>query len=114
MAHEIDGKVFPPTRISAVVAAGSEHPSERARGLERLVRAYHKPAYKHARMRWRRSREDAEEIVQSFFGRALEQRTFSSYDPAKGHFRTYLKTCLDRFVVDGFRAEGRMKRGGQV
>src|SRR5881628_2981338 len=114
MAQETDCRRFPATRLSAVMAAGSEDPAERARGLDRLVRAYYKPVYKHVRMRWHKSREDSEELTQAFFGRALERRTFSSYDPAKGCFRTYLKTCLDRFVISDIRAEGRTKRGGKA
>jgi RNA polymerase sigma factor (sigma-70 family) len=113
MAAEISGH-FPPTRRSAVMAAGSEDPAERAVGFERIIRAYQRPVYKHVRLRWRKAPDDAEELVQAFFSRALELRTFASFDPAKGCFRTYLKVCLDRFVVSHDRAEHRIKRGGNA
>src|SRR4051812_4229264 len=92
------GGRFPTTRRSAVVAVGSDDPAERARSFEILVRAYWKPVYKHIRVRFRQSSEQASDLTQGFFAQALELRTFSSYDPARALFRTYLKICLDRFV----------------
>lgn len=103
---------FPTTRRSAVVAVGSDDPVERARSFEILVRAYWKPVYKHLRVRWRLPGEQAADLTQSFFARALEQRTFSAYDPARALFRTYLKTCLDRHVMKDLESRQRLKRGG--
>ncbi|MEP7119612.1 MAG: sigma factor [Byssovorax sp.] len=104
--------LFPTTHRSAVVAAGSDDPAERARSFEILVRAYWRPVYKHVRLRFRRSAEEAEDLTQGFFARSFERRDFGAYDPDRARFRTYLKTCLDRFV--GKEAEGarRQKRGG--
>jgi DNA-directed RNA polymerase specialized sigma24 family protein len=106
------GDNFPTTRHSAVAAVGSDDPAQRARAFEALVRAYSRPAYAHVRMRWRRPSEDARDLVQGFFARAFEKRFFAEYDPDKALFRTYLKTCLDRFVMDADRDEKRLKRGG--
>ena len=36
--------------------------------------------------------------------RALEKDFFDGYDPEKGSFRTYLRTCLDRFVANEKKA----------
>lgn len=104
--------LFPTTHRSAVVAAGSDDPAERARSFETLVRAYWRPVYKHVRLRFRRSAEEAEDLTQGFFARAFEQRYFSAYDPARALFRTYLKTCLDRFVIKEAESAKRQKRGG--
>jgi DNA-directed RNA polymerase specialized sigma24 family protein len=103
---------FPPTRRSAVLAVGSDDPAERARSFEILVRAYWKPVYKHLRVRWRVSEEQAADLTQGFFTRALEQRMFSAYDPSRALFRTYLKTCLDRHVMKDTESRMRQKRGG--
>jgi RNA polymerase sigma factor (sigma-70 family) len=103
---------FPSTRRSAVLAVGEDDPAERARAFEVLVRAYWKPVYKHVRVRWRRPAEDAGELTQAFFARAFEKRWFKSYDPARALFRTYLKMCLDRFVLEHQRDGRRKKRGG--
>jgi len=91
---------------------GSDDPAERARSFEILVRAYWKPVYKHLRIRWRLSSEQAEDLTQGFFARALEQRMFAAYDPARALFRTYLKTCLDRHVMKDAESRMRQKRGG--
>jgi len=91
---------------------GSDDPAERARSLEILVRAYWKPIYKHLRIRWRLDSEHAADLTQAFFARALEQRMFSLYDPARALFRTYLKTCLDRHVMKDTESRLRLKRGG--
>lgn len=104
--------LFPTTHRSAVVAVGSADPAERARSFEILVRAYWRPVYKHVRLRFRRSAEEAEDLTQGFFARAFEQRYFSAYDPARALFRTYLKTCLDRFVIKEAESAKRQKRGG--
>lgn len=101
---------FPATRPSAVLAAQSPHPVERERGLAILVAAYWKPIYKYVRLRYRASNEDAKDLVQGFFARALEKDFFAAYDPERGSFRTYLRTCLDRFVANEKKAAGRQKR----
>ena len=103
---------FPPTRPSAIASVGSDDPAARARSFDVIVRAYTKPTYKHVRFRWNRSPEDARDLVQGFFARAFENRWFRAYDPTKARFRTYLKTCLDRFAMDAARDAARMKRGG--
>ena len=106
------GGRFPVTRRSAVVSVKSDDPAVRARSFELLVRAYYKPVYVHVRLRWNRSAETARDLTQEFFARAFEKRYFCSYDPSKALFRTYLKACLDRFVIQEARSERRVKRGG--
>lgn len=103
---------FPATSASAVALVGSDDPAARARAFERLVRAYWRPAYAHVRLKWRRAPEDARDLVQGFFTRALEMRKLAGYDPAKARFRTYLRGALDHFVADEARAAQRGKRGG--
>lgn len=106
------GGRFPPTRRSAVAGVASDDPAARARSFEILVRAYWKPVYTHVRLRWRRSEAEAADLTQEFFARAFEKEYFATYDPDKALFRTYLKTCLDRFVMESARGERREKRGG--
>ena len=108
-----DGR-FPSTHRSVVLAANSGNPVERARAFEVLVRAYWKPVYKHVRLHFRESSEDARELTQGFFARAFEKETLSRYDANKALFRTYLKTCLRGFVLDMRRSERRKKRGGDI
>lgn len=101
---------FPATRHSAVLAAQSADLLERERGLALLIETYWKPAYKYLRLRYGTSNEDAKDLTQGFFTRAIEKDFFDGYDPGKGSFRTYLRTCLDRFVANEQKAAARQKR----
>jgi len=102
---------FPATRYSAVREAASSDPETRRRGFEALAAAYWKAVYKHLRFAGI-SREDAEDLTQSFFARAFEKRFFDAYDPARSRFRTFLRVCLDRFVANERAAARTQKRGG--
>jgi RNA polymerase sigma factor (sigma-70 family) len=103
---------FPTTRHSAVRGAHSDDVAERERSWKALVEAYWKPAYKHARIQWRLSREDAQDALQDFFARAMEKGFFQTFDLERGRFRTFFRTCLDRHVSNATKAQGREKRGG--
>jgi RNA polymerase sigma factor (sigma-70 family) len=103
---------FPPTRQSAIEGVKSGDPAEVARAFDVLVRAYWRPVYAHLRLRHRRSADDARDLTQAFFARALERRQFTAFDPEKAKFRTYLKGALDHFVFESDRTEHRHKRGG--
>ncbi|HUF16700.1 MAG TPA: sigma-70 family RNA polymerase sigma factor [Thermoanaerobaculia bacterium] len=103
---------FPTTRRSAVLAATSEDREERTRALDLLVTLYWRPVYRHLRIHWSRSNEDARDLTQGFFASAIERNVFGTYDPARGTFRTFLRTCLDRYVSNEAKAASRIKRGG--
>lgn len=105
---------FPATRWSAIVAARSEDPAERARALETIVAAYWKPVYKYIRARWGKSNEDAKDLTQEFFARVIEKDFVGSYDPAKARLRTFLRTCVDGLVRNQAKAARRLKRGGDA
>src|SRR5207237_4348062 len=64
------------------------------------------------RLRWNKVPATAEEITQDFFLRALDKNTFFGYDARKARFRTFLRVCVDRFVVDVERYHRAAKRGG--
>src|SRR5204862_5818101 len=49
-----------------------------------------------------------------FLLRAFEKDFFAGFDPSRARFRTYLRTCLDRFVSNARKADTRLKRGGAV
>jgi RNA polymerase sigma factor (sigma-70 family) len=110
--RDIPGGGFPTTRWSAVVGARSDDEGERQRSWEALVAAYWRPAYKHVRLRWRKSPEEAEDLVQGFFERAMAKDFFDRYDPSVARFRTFFRTCLDRHTGDEAKAQSRLKRGG--
>ncbi len=64
--------------------------------------------------RWKTSNEDAKDLVQGFFTCALDKAFFGDFNPARATFRTYLRTCLDRFVAKENQSARRLKRGGGV
>jgi RNA polymerase sigma factor (sigma-70 family) len=105
---------FPATRCSVVRAAGDPDPLVRRRAFDALVAAYWKPVYKYLRIHKRLSNEDAKDLTQAFFTRAIEKDFFARFDPAKARFRTFLRVCLDRFLAKERTAAGRLKRGGGV
>jgi DNA-directed RNA polymerase specialized sigma24 family protein len=64
------------------------------------------------RIKWRRSNEDAKDLVQGFFTTLIERDILANFDPSKARFRTYLQICLDRFVMKQDESANRLKRGG--
>jgi RNA polymerase sigma factor (sigma-70 family) len=103
---------FPGTRCSVVLATGSADPRLREDAWSALVRAYWKPVYKYIRIVWRAGEDDARDLTQGFFTRALEASFFAGYDPARARFRTYLRMVLQRWLANEHKAARRQKRGG--
>jgi RNA polymerase sigma factor (sigma-70 family) len=105
---------FPDTRSSAISAAASDDAARRRPGQEAIVAAYWKPVYRYIRIRWRSSNEDAKDLTQAFFTAALEKTFFHGYEQGKGTFRTYLRVCLDRFLVNERKFAARQKRSADL
>jgi RNA polymerase sigma factor (sigma-70 family) len=105
---------FPATRHSIVAAMRSSRAEVRQSAFDALVRAYWKAVFKYVRLKWHVSPDQAADLTQSFFLRAFEKDFFAAFDPSRARFRTFLRTCLDRFVANARQADGRLKRGGGV
>jgi RNA polymerase sigma factor (sigma-70 family) len=105
---------FPITRLSAIAALRSDERRERVQALETVVAAYWKPVYKYIRFKWNKTDEEAQDLTQGFFARAIEKDFFQAYDPVKARFRTFLRACLDGFVSNQDKAARRIKRGGEA
>jgi RNA polymerase sigma factor (sigma-70 family) len=103
---------FPDTRFSIVRATGSDDPRLREDAWAILIRSYWKPVYKYIRIKWRASEEDAKDLTQEFFAKALDAGFFRRFDPDRARFRTYLRVCVHGFVANEFKAASRRKRGG--
>jgi len=108
------GDRFPPTRWSVIDAARSSDQAERARAMDTLCAAYWKPVYKYVRLRWNHPAEDAQDLTQGFFLQVMERALLEKFDPAKSRLRTYLRVCVDSFVMNEEKAAKRLKRGGNV
>lgn len=116
MAESFDNRefprAFPATRLSMIEAIGDSNPEVRRDGFGILVAAYWKPVYGYLRLRWGMDPEAARDLTQDFFTEALFRGFLAGYEPRRARFRTFLRGCLDHFVANARRAEGRLKRGG--
>lgn len=104
------GGNFPETRESAILGTRSVDAARRNLSYEAIVSAYWKPVYRYIRVKWRIPNEDAKDLTQSFFTQVIDKNFVAAYEPAKASFRTYLRTCLDRFLANQHKHEGRLKR----
>lgn len=105
---------FPRTQFSAIEGLKSDRVEIRTRAFDRVVSLYWKPVYKYVRVKYRQTTEDAEDLTQGFFAKAFEKEYLAGFDATKGRFRTFLRTCLDRFAANVFKAGSRLKRGGDT
>jgi RNA polymerase sigma factor (sigma-70 family) len=105
---------FPLTRWSVIAGVRSDNTADRKRALDTLCEAYWRPVYKYVRLRWSRSASDAQDLTQGFFAELLERELLNRFDASKSRLRTYLRVCVDSFVMNEEKAASRQKRGGAV
>jgi RNA polymerase sigma factor (sigma-70 family) len=103
--------VFATTRWSEVLAAGKGDSGQGHEALARLCETYWYPLYAFVRRRGL-SPEDAQDSTQEFFSRLLAGNWVSDADRAKGRFRTFLLTALNRFLANEWDRARAQKRGG--
>jgi RNA polymerase sigma factor (sigma-70 family) len=103
---------FPTTRLSVVAGLKAQDRATVERCFGRVAMAYQKPLYKHVRLKWQRSAEDARDLVQAFLAVSFEKEYLAAWDPARARFRTFLRTCIDRFVLRDIESARAGKRGG--
>lgn len=109
----VAGGHFVTTRWSVVMAAGHHSSPHSEQALAELCRAYWYPLYAYVR-RLGRSKEDAEDLVQSFFARFLEGNYLEGLTAERGRFRSYLLGSLKHFLANERDRANRQKRGGGV
>jgi RNA polymerase sigma factor (sigma-70 family) len=102
---------FATTRWTVVLAAGRDHSPQADLALEELCRAYWYPLYAYIR-RQGRSKEDAEDLTQTFFARFLEKNYLKGLSSDKGRFRAFLLAALKHFLANEWDRANRQKRGG--
>jgi DNA-directed RNA polymerase specialized sigma24 family protein len=103
---------FPATRHSVIERMRSADADARREAFGDLVAGYWKAVYKYVRVQWRMSDDDAQELTQAFFTDAYQKEWLSRYEPDKARFRTFVRVCADRFVMNARQAAARIKRGG--
>jgi RNA polymerase sigma factor (sigma-70 family) len=106
---------FPSTAWTSIGDVRNADPTERRARLERLAAQYWKPVYCVIRSGWGKSNEDAKDLTQEFFVRAvLEGSLLDGFDADRGSFRTYLKGALSHFMLNAGRDASTQKRGGDA
>ena len=102
------GREFPTTKWT-LVCAGAASPA----ALQELCAAYHKPLLAFARV-IERDPQRADDLVQGFLIRILEQKVIDKADQARGRFRAFLRQALRNHASNVRRAEKAVKRGGKA
>lgn len=107
-----EGGGFPATRHSVIVRMRDADADRRREAFGELVEGYWKPVYKHLRVTWRLAPEDAQDLTQGFFSLAFEKAWLERFEPGKARFRTFVRVCADRHVMNSRQSAARQKRGG--
>jgi RNA polymerase sigma-70 factor (ECF subfamily) len=102
---------FETTHWSAVLLAASETSPEADQALAELCRTYWMPLYAYVRCRVGDAYQ-AEDLTQTFFAKLLEKDYLGSVDPAKGRFRAFLLTAMNRLMANDWDRSSALKRGG--
>lgn len=105
------GSPFPSTRWTLIERAASSDPKTGSSALSEIVRLYAPALRAHLLQITGRDEHRAEDLLQGFLAdKVLEQRLIGFADPARGKFRTFLLTALDRYVIDTYRHDTARKR----
>jgi DNA-directed RNA polymerase specialized sigma24 family protein len=107
---EPDRQRFQATRWSMVLRTRGDTPIAR-KALEDLCGIYWFPLYAWCRSRGYTS-HDAEDLIQGFFLKIIQNQLFGVADPARGKLRTFLLTALKRHIRDEADKAKAIKRGG--
>lgn len=106
------GASFQTTHWTVVLRAGQSEPDQSAQqAMAVFCEAYWPPLYAFLRHR-RYAREDAQDLVQSFFTHLLAQNALSHADREKGRLRTFLLGSLQNFLSNEYDRAHALKRGG--
>ena len=105
------GDIFATTHWTVVLAAGKKSSPEAQRALEELCRTYWFPLYAYVRRRGH-TKENAEDLTQSFFARLLQKNFLENLDGEKGKFRAFLLASLKHFLANEWDKSQAQKRGG--
>jgi RNA polymerase sigma-70 factor (ECF subfamily) len=107
------GDIFATTHWTVVLAAGRRTTPQADRALEELCRTYWFPLYAYVRRRGH-TKEDAEDLTQTFFTRFLAKNYLEGLSAERGRFRAFLLASLKHFLANEWDKSQRQKRGGNA
>ncbi len=102
---------FLTTHWSVVHRAAAQDDPDAQAALAQLCSACLFPIYAYIR-RAGKNPHDAEDLTQGFFARLIEKNFLASADGNKGRLRTFLLTCVQRYLADEHDHAMTQKRGG--
>ena len=94
-----------------MILAGDPDAPLARESLAELCNAYWYPLYAYIRRRGY-DPEQAQDLTQDFFARLLEKGLLAEADPARGRFRSFLRTVCAHFLANRRDWEHARKRGG--
>ncbi len=110
MSLPSDKDTFQTTSWSVVRRALSEDRPDSLAALSRLCEIYWYPIYAFIRRSGHRP-HDAEDLTQGFFAQLIEKRFLAVADEDKGKLRTFLLTCVVRYLSNEADRARALKRG---
>jgi RNA polymerase sigma factor (sigma-70 family) len=102
---------FDATHWTVVLSAGKPNSPDAQAALAKLCQTYWYPLYVFVR-RQGQSAEDAQDLVQGFFAKAIEKNYVADAEREKGRFRSFLLIALKRYMANEWKRDNRDKRGG--
>lgn len=110
MAERTGKGSFPTTDWGLLADVRGNNPAVKLAALDILIRRYWKPVFLF--LRHSGAPDDAaKDSTQAFFADWIENDAFAKADERKGRFRSFMLTCLKRFVSNEHRAAHAQKRG---
>lgn len=100
---------FPTTDWGLLANVRSATPAAKRAALDILIRRYWRPVYSFLRYSGH-PEEPAKDLTQAFFADWIENDVFGKADERQGRFRSFMLTCLKRFVSNERRAENAQRR----
>jgi RNA polymerase sigma factor (sigma-70 family) len=95
-----------------VARLGHASAAERRAAFDELTCAYRPAVVSYLQRRWHLDAPDAEDAAQSLLLRLWERDTLGAFDPDRARFRTFLRTCIDRYALNRRREARAIRRGG--
>lgn len=102
---------FATTRWTLVGKAARDGEPGACEALGELLQAYWQPLYRHARRNGKRE-EDARDLVQGFYEHLIRASPLGSVDESRGRFRSFLLAAFNHWMINEWKRENRLKRGG--
>jgi DNA-directed RNA polymerase specialized sigma24 family protein len=110
MAEKSGRGCFPTTDWGLLADVRGNGPAAKLAALDILIRRYWKPVFLFLRHSGSPD-ESAKDSTQAFFADWIDGDAFAKADERKGRFRSFMLTCLKRFVSNEHRAAHAQKRG---